>query len=185
MIDLHTHTTASHGRRTPAEAMEEAARAGLEAVAVTDHNTIEGLDEAEAAATRLGVRLVPGVELSVDFEGWEIHMLGLFMDHHSEALRLEMDRFGGTLVAFLPQPIRRIAIDVPREARPMQALRARATVSGPDGPMAGTVPVELVLTDPQGRRSRSPRIRRRMDQGGERLGPGSRRDRLRNPRAAR
>jgi len=92
MIDLHTHTTASHGRRTPAEAIQEAYRLGLDALAITDHNTIDGLDEAREALQGSRLTLVPGAEFSVDYKGWEIHMLGLFVDDQDARFRQEMDR---------------------------------------------------------------------------------------------
>lgn len=78
--DLHAHTTASDGSLPPAGLIERARQIGLSAVAVTDHDTVEGLGEAREAAVRLGVRLVPGVELNTDATGREIHILGFYVD---------------------------------------------------------------------------------------------------------
>ena len=75
--DLHAHSTASDGTATPTGAVEAAHRAGVVALALTDHDTLAGVPEAQVAADRLGLRLVPGVELSVHQEGVEVHLLGL------------------------------------------------------------------------------------------------------------
>lgn len=78
-VDLQTHTTASDGALSPTVVLEAAHAAGLVAIAITDHDTVEGLPEAHEAGARLGVRVVPGVELSTNFENDEVHMLGLHM----------------------------------------------------------------------------------------------------------
>lgn len=74
--DLHTHTTASDGTLTPADLVRRAKEAGLTAVAVTDHDTMAGLSEALTAARRHGIVLVPGIEISTDAIGREVHILG-------------------------------------------------------------------------------------------------------------
>lgn len=76
-VDLHAHSTASDGTASPTGAVEAAHRAGVVALALTDHDTLAGVPEAQAAADRLGLRLVPGVELSVHQDGTEVHLLGL------------------------------------------------------------------------------------------------------------
>ncbi len=67
VADLHNHTTASDGEYTPTELVQAAHALGLQAIGVTDHDTLQGLDEALAAGARLGVRVVPGVEVSLRF----------------------------------------------------------------------------------------------------------------------
>jgi len=79
LIDLHTHTTASDGSSSPAEVVRLAARAKLAAVAITDHDTVAGLDEAEAEGRRLGIEVVRGCELSTTSEYGEVHILGLWL----------------------------------------------------------------------------------------------------------
>lgn len=76
--DLHTHTTASDGTLPPADLVRRAHAAGITCLAVTDHDTFDGLPEAQAEAARLGVAIVPGVELSTDGSGREVHILGYF-----------------------------------------------------------------------------------------------------------
>jgi predicted metal-dependent phosphoesterase TrpH len=78
-IDLHAHSTASDGTASPTLFVETAARAGLNIVALTDHDTVAGVPEAMAAAEPLGVRVVPGVELSVMDGKEEVHLLGLHL----------------------------------------------------------------------------------------------------------
>lgn len=76
--DLHTHSNHSDGTLSPRELAAEAGRLGL-IIALTDHNTVSGLPDFLAEAERLGVTAVPGVELSTDWEGTELHLLGLFL----------------------------------------------------------------------------------------------------------
>jgi predicted metal-dependent phosphoesterase TrpH len=83
-IDLHMHSTASDGSRAPADVARAVHAAGLAAFALTDHDTIAGLPEAEAACHQLGIRLVPGVELSAVEGDVETHVLGLHLSDLSE-----------------------------------------------------------------------------------------------------
>lgn len=90
-VDLHVHTTASDGGLSPAETVKRASEEGLCAIAVTDHDTTAGLAEALEAGARHSVEVVPGVELSVDYEGEGIHILGYFIDPESPVLRELLD----------------------------------------------------------------------------------------------
>lgn len=83
--DLHTHTSASDGLNSPAENVELAKRLGLSAVAITDHDTVAGIAEALAAGERLGIKVVPGIEISTVAEGIDIHVLGYFVNHEDPA----------------------------------------------------------------------------------------------------
>ncbi len=98
-VDLHIHSTASDGTNTPAEDVRLAIEAGLSAMALTDHDTTQGYDEALAELTRakeenpdLDLTLVPGVEISAGYKGRDIHILGLFIDPHNEELCRELKR---------------------------------------------------------------------------------------------
>jgi predicted metal-dependent phosphoesterase TrpH len=86
-IDLHSHSRASDGEFAPSEVAERAAAAGLRVWALCDHDTVAGLVEAGAAASRLGVRFVPGIELSAFLDRKEIHLLGHFVDPIHPGLR--------------------------------------------------------------------------------------------------
>ncbi len=85
-IDLHTHSTASDGTLSPAELVALAKRSGLQAIALTDHDTVLGLPEAVAAAAKEGVEVIPGCELSVNSPSGFMHIVGLFLPERPEAL---------------------------------------------------------------------------------------------------
>lgn len=94
VVDLHLHTLASDGRLSPTELVHLAARQGLKTVAVTDHDTTDGLAEAFEAAKKFpGLRIIPGIELSADVPGDEVHVLGYFIDPDDAELQAELLRF--------------------------------------------------------------------------------------------
>lgn len=82
-IDLHVHSTASDGTLTPSEVAEYAKEKGLYAFALTDHDTVDGIEEAVKAAGD-GIIVIPGIEISADFNGTDIHILGLNIDYGNE-----------------------------------------------------------------------------------------------------
>ncbi len=86
VADLHTHSTASDGTLSPRALVEAAASAGVELLALTDHDTTAGLAEAGTAAAATDITFVPGVELSVDWEGRLLHIVGLGIDPASTTL---------------------------------------------------------------------------------------------------
>jgi len=90
-IDLHIHTAASDGTDSPAAAVEKAAELRLRAMSVTDHDSVSGVAEAMAAGERLGVEVVPGIEVSSDYRDNNVHILGYFIDIHNPALRPVLD----------------------------------------------------------------------------------------------
>src|SRR5262244_2644706 len=92
MIDLHSHTTASDGEHSPEDLLTRARAAGVTTLAVTDHDTVSGLVRAQAAADAQGVRLVPGIEVSTEAEGREVHVLGHFVDRTEPGLASFSDR---------------------------------------------------------------------------------------------
>ncbi len=76
------HTTASDGALTPAELVGEAKGQGLECIAVTDHDSTDGIEEAVAEGERLGVHVIPGIEMSTDIPRAEVHILGYYLHYH-------------------------------------------------------------------------------------------------------
>lgn len=106
-IDLHTHTTASDGQDTPRELVQNAARAGISVLGLTDHDTIDGIAEATAAATDAGVTLVPGVEMSTTVDVGEVHILGYFVDVNDDA-------FVGVLRDLASARVRRVTAMIDR-----------------------------------------------------------------------
>lgn len=93
-VDLHAHSTASDGSLPPADAVHTAHAAGLAAFALTDHDTLAGIPEAQAAADVCGLRLIPGVELSVHQGTEEVHLLGLHI-RDVAALQERLEEFRG------------------------------------------------------------------------------------------
>ena len=91
-IDLHTHSNRSDGTFEPAEVVRLAAERALDVVALTDHDTTDGLPEALATGSVVGVEVVPGVEFSAEFEGNSVHVLCYWMDPQDAALQLELRR---------------------------------------------------------------------------------------------
>lgn len=88
VADFHTHTTASDGSFTPEALIQLAAKQGIKYIAITDHDTVEGLPRAEAEAARQGIHLIPGIELSLDYPGipGSIHVLGFYVDYHESQI---------------------------------------------------------------------------------------------------
>lgn len=88
-IDLHTHSLKSDGAQTPADVVRTAYEAGLSAIALSDHDNIEGVPEAMAEGARLGIEVIPAVELSAQSDT-ELHILGYFIDIHNKKLNEAM-----------------------------------------------------------------------------------------------
>jgi len=79
-VDLHLHTTASDGVMTPTEIVKYAKAKGLRAIAITDHDTIEGLEEGLAEAGKIDLEVIPGIEISAEHSSGSMHLLGYFID---------------------------------------------------------------------------------------------------------
>lgn len=93
-IDLHLHTLASDGRLTPSELVQLVAKQGLETVSITDHDSTEGLAEAyEAAKEFAHLRIIPGIEMSADLPGNEVHVLGYFLDYYDVEFQATLAEF--------------------------------------------------------------------------------------------
>ena len=93
IIDLHTHSTESDGTLSPEDLVGHAKELGLSAIALTDHDTVNGLPKARRRAKELGIELVPGIELSTDYEGMEVHILGYYMDETEPAFLTKLQEF--------------------------------------------------------------------------------------------
>lgn len=86
MVDLHTHSTASDGTFSPTELVAEAYKAGISVLALTDHDTVSGVEEAKQAGNRYGVRIIPGIEISVEWYPGELHLLGFGLETENDVL---------------------------------------------------------------------------------------------------
>lgn len=90
-IDLHVHTTASDGTLSPSETVELAANRGLRAVAITDHDTLDGIAEALSASRKNGLEVLPGIELSSETEQGGVHIVGLMLDYTNASFLQMLD----------------------------------------------------------------------------------------------
>ena len=84
MIDLHCHTTASDGLLTPYDLIMRAEKEGISVLAIADHDTVAGIEEAMSAAKENGISLIPAIELSLDFPTGDLHLLGYGIDYHNQ-----------------------------------------------------------------------------------------------------
>ena len=91
-VDLHVHSNASDGTLSPEEVVRYAASKQLKAMALTDHDTIAGITQAETAAAECGIELIPGIELSCFYQATEIHILGLFVDQKDPVLAAMLEK---------------------------------------------------------------------------------------------
>ncbi len=126
-IDLHTHSRVSDGTQDPAEVLAAARAAGLDVVALTDHDSTAGWGEAARAARRLGVVLVPGAELSCHAGGIGVHLLAYLHDPGHPALTEELGRVRGDRLDRARRMVARIAVDYPLD---LEDVLARAADGG-------------------------------------------------------
>jgi len=128
-IDLHTHSNRSDGTDTPTELIENAKAVGLDVVALTDHDTAVGWDEAQEAADRVGIRLVKGMEVSTDVGGRSVHLLGYGLDPNYPGLADELVKViegrTGRIPRFI-EKFRDLGLDVTEEEILAQAGDAEA-----------------------------------------------------------
>lgn len=91
--DLHTHTLHSDGALSPKELLDLAKKKKLDIIGITDHDTVDGIEEAIQYGKEIGIEVVPGLELSTDVEEKEVHLLGYFVDHKDEELNKYLQFF--------------------------------------------------------------------------------------------
>ncbi|PIN70170.1 phosphoesterase [Candidatus Woesearchaeota archaeon CG11_big_fil_rev_8_21_14_0_20_43_8] len=114
-VDLHTHTIMSDGTDTPEEIVMKAKSLGVTALAITDHDTIEGIKRAIEAGKKRDVRIIPGIEFSLEFKGDDLHILGLGFDPDScEISRLlqQMQKTRTERALKILENLRKIGIDI-------------------------------------------------------------------------
>jgi hypothetical protein len=130
--DFHLHSTCSDGVRSPTWVMETAAANGVRILALTDHDTTEGQAEARAAAETAGLRLIPGIELSVDLDGVDAHLLGFGFDVGHEPLQAYLGEQREGRVGRMKRMVRVLAEHgVTIEAERVQAIAGGASVGRP------------------------------------------------------
>jgi 3',5'-nucleoside bisphosphate phosphatase len=131
--DLHTHSARSDGLLQPADLVREAQQAGLDCIALTDHDSLAGLEEATSAALELGVRLIAGVELSVrDADRNDDHLLGFFVDPNTPALQRYLESLQEARRAMAQQTLDALRqLGLPVSAERVAELAQGAVVTRP------------------------------------------------------
>ncbi len=120
MIDLHLHTTASDGRLTPTELVAHATASGVRILAVTDHDTTDGFDEAAVEAARLDVLVIPGIEITAVERGRDVHMLAYFFDRDEAAFGQFLAAQRATRVTRIAEMAARLdALGMPVDVKPL------------------------------------------------------------------
>lgn len=109
VIDLHTHSSVSDGTETPTELVESARAAGVDVLGITDHDTVGGWEEAEAAARRVDIALVRGIEITCREDSLSIHLLGYLTDPDDAALMGELARARDSRATRLERMVERMA----------------------------------------------------------------------------
>jgi len=112
-IDLHTHSTASDGTHSPAAVLSSAAEAGLDVLALTDHDTAMGWDEAAVAALHHGIALVRGIEISCQHQGISIHLLAYLLDPAAPDLVAELERSRSSRTTRAQRIVKKLSQDFP------------------------------------------------------------------------
>lgn len=108
-VDLHLHTTVSDGALRPEELVRAASIAGIQVMAVTDHDSVDGIRDAERAASDLSIQVIPGIEVSASLDGDDVHVLGYFLDPDDRVLCEALSRLQGGRVAQARSMVERLA----------------------------------------------------------------------------
>lgn len=131
-VDLHLHTTASDGALRPAELVKAAALIGIRVMAVTDHDSVDGIREAQEAASGLPIEVIPGIEVSASLDGDEIHVLGYLLDAGDRRLREALCRLQEGRVTQARAMVERLAaLGCPLDWDRVMAIAQRGSVGRP------------------------------------------------------
>jgi predicted metal-dependent phosphoesterase TrpH len=132
LLDLHIHSTASDGVLTPSEVVRLALQRGLSAIAVTDHDTLDGIEAAQAAAAETDLEVVPGVEINSE-GGWgDLHFLGFYVDPADTVLNERLRRMREARVVRAQEMVRALAkLGMPLEWEEVEGLAAGQSVGRP------------------------------------------------------
>lgn len=129
-IDLHTHSAVSDGTESPTQVMIAASSAGLDVVALTDHDTVDGVDEAAAQAAVLGLEFVPGIEVSCRHRGVSIHLLSYWHDRGDADVEAMLNQTRVARVSRAQEMVAKIAVDFPVTWDQVRARAGEATTVG-------------------------------------------------------
>ena len=121
--DLHLHTNFSDGTYTPEELAERAGELGLAAIALTDHDTVEGCARMSAACAHAGLEFIPATELTAEVDGNELHLLAYFVDTQNPRLLAQMSRFQRVRQSRIQEMVARLnQLDIPLQADAVLAI---------------------------------------------------------------
>jgi 3',5'-nucleoside bisphosphate phosphatase len=138
--DLHLHTNFSDGTFTPEELVERGQKAGLAAMSLTDHDTIEGCARMAAACAERGIRFITGTELTAELDGNEIHLLGYFIDIDNPVLLGEMKKYQSVRQSRVHEMVRKLnELNIPLRAETVFKL---ANCRSPGRPHVGRALVQ-------------------------------------------
>jgi predicted metal-dependent phosphoesterase TrpH len=131
LVDLHTHSTASDGSLSPREVVRYAREKGAAAISLTDHDTVEGLEEALSAGQEFDLEVIPGLEISAQYERGTMHILGYFFDPSDGVLNQELFRLQEARKERNPKIVEKLqALGIPIDIDQVQAL-ARGQIGRP------------------------------------------------------
>lgn len=132
MIDLHAHSAVSDGTDTPEEFVQAALDARLDVVALTDHDTFDGIERAKAEALRCGVRVLAGIELSTQFDGASVHLLGYGCNGEDVRLAHELEKIRRSRLSRIPGMLERLAdLGLPLTIEEVQVQAGGVSVGRP------------------------------------------------------
>jgi predicted metal-dependent phosphoesterase TrpH len=123
LIDLHTHSTASDGSLSPQELVKYAKKKGAAAISLTDHDTLDGLESALEAGREIDLEVIPGLEISAQYNGGTMHILGYYLDHTDSVLNRELTRLQEARAERNPKIIEKLQnLGIPIHYDQVQAL---------------------------------------------------------------
>lgn len=135
--DLHIHTTVSDGTSTPRQVVQIAAKRKLRAIAITDHDTVGGIEEAKAEGLQSGVEVIPGVEINTDYNHQEIHILGYFIRFKDRQFLAHLDRLQNARVIRIEKMVNRLpGLGLPVKLKRVLELAGAGSVGRPHIGMA-------------------------------------------------
>jgi predicted metal-dependent phosphoesterase TrpH len=138
--DLHLHTNFSDGTFTPEELAERGQKAGLSAMSLTDHDTVEGCARMAIACGERGIRFISGTELTAEMEGSEVHLLGYFVDIENQMLLGEMKKYQSVRQSRIHEMVRKLnELNIPLTA---EAVFKLANCRSPGRPHVGRALVQ-------------------------------------------
>lgn len=107
-IDLHLHTNASDGELSPAELVRYASKKRLKAIAVTDHDTVNGVEKAVNEGKKCGLEVIPGVEVTCHHNSIEFHLVGLFIDYKDKELKKTLEKLSDSRVDYIKKILKNL-----------------------------------------------------------------------------